>query len=163
MPSQEIEEKTETEYLKNLFLALKFARNERFVLKDWPNVLTFGKPFYRSDREGILLQTLTLYVTNFYKMTEAQVKELSKQLPQAERDWIDAIPEIFGRKWKEEGLREGREEGREKGREETAHAITIKTIQKFPDWSDAAIAEFVGVAHKYVQQVRCELAEKKQG
>ena len=179
IPPQEIEEKVETEYLKNLFLALKFARNERFAMKDWPNVLTFGKPFYRSDREGILLQTLTLYVTNFYKMTEAQVKELSKQLPKAERDWIDAIPEIFGRKWKEEGLRKGYEEGKEKGLKEgmekgmeegmekgmarTAHAIIIKSIQKFPDWSDAAIAEFVGVTHKFVQQVRRELAEKKQG
>ncbi len=91
-------------------------------------------------------------------MTEAQVKELSKQLPKGERDWIDAIPEIFGRKWKEEGLREGLREGRE----EKDHAITIKTIQKFPDWSDAEVAEFVGVTHKFVQQVRRELAKKKQ-
>jgi len=159
MPTQEIEEKTETEYLKNLFLALKFARIERFVLKKWPNVLTFGKPFYQSDREGILLQTLTLYVTNFYKMTEAQVKELSKQLPKGERDWIDAIPEIFGRKWKEEGLQEGLQEGMQQGMVKTTHAITIKTIQKFPDWSDAEVAEFIGVTHKYVQQVRRELAK----
>lgn len=124
-------------------------------------------------------------------MKETQVKELNKQLPEAERDWIDAIPEIFGRKWKEEGLRkgyeegmhkgreEGREEGREKGREEgreegmekgvekgmeeTTHAITIKTIQKFPDWSNAEVSEFVGVTEKYVQQVRRKLAKKKQG
>ena len=60
IPLQEIEEKVETEYLKNLFLALKFARSGRFALKEWPNVLTFGKPFYRSDREGILFQTNTL-------------------------------------------------------------------------------------------------------
>jgi len=171
IPPQEIEEKVETEYLKNLFLALKFARNGRFALKEWPNILTFGKPFYRNNREGILLQTLTLYVLNIYNMKEAQVKELSRQLPQAERDWIDAIPEIFGKKWKEEGLRKGYEEGKEKGLKEgmekgmerTTHVITIKTIQKFPDWSDAAIAEFEGVTHKFVQQLRRELAENKQG
>ena len=175
IPPEEIEEKVETEYLKNLFLALKFARNERFAQKIWPNILTFGKPFYRNDREGILLQTLTLYVFNFYNMTEAQVKELNKQLPQAERDWIDAIPEIFGRKWKEEGLRKGYEEGMEKGMEKgiekgmekgmekTTHAIAIKTIQKFPDWSDAEVAGFVGVSVEFVQQVCRELAKTKQG
>jgi predicted transposase YdaD len=191
IPPQEIEEKEETEYLKNLFLALKLARSESFVLHDWPNILTFGKPFYQNNREGILLQTLTLYVFNLYNMTKNQVKELNKQLPEAERDWIDAIPEIFGRKWKEEGLREGYKEGMHKGRaegmqkgiaegiekgiaegiekgiekgmEETTHAITIKTIQKFPNWSNAEVSEFVGATEKYVQKVRRELTKVKQG
>lgn len=137
-------------------MALKLARSDRFVLKKWPNILTFGKPYYRNDREGILLQTLTLYVYNFYNMTEAQSKELHNQLPKAERDWIDAIPELFGRKWKEDGLREGIEKGIEK----TTHAITIKTIQKFPDWSDEAVAEFVDVTIQFVKKVRRELANK---
>jgi hypothetical protein len=170
IPSEEIEEKVASEYVKNLFLALKFARNKKFTLENWPNILTFGKPFYRNTREGILLQTLTLYILNFYNMTESQVKDLNQQLPPAERDWIDSIPEIFGRKWKEKGLKEGRKEGKELGKiegkiegrkegmEETNHAITIKSIQKFPDWSDAEIAEFVGVTAEYVQQVRKELA-----
>ena len=118
-----------------------------------PNILTFGEPYYQNDREGILLQTLTLYLFNLLDMTEAQVKKLNKQLPEPERDWIDAIPEIFGKKWKEEG--------RQEGRQETTLAITIKAIQKFPDWSDAEIADFVGTTDKYVQQVRRELAKKK--
>lgn len=173
MSPRDIEEKVESDYLKNLFLALKFAQNRRLLQENWPNIFTFGKSFYRSNREGILLETLTLYVFNLYDMTEAQVKELNKQLPEAERERIDAIPEIFGRRWKEEGLRkgleegrekgleEGREKGREEGREEKSHAITIKTIQKFPDWSNAEIAEFVGVTDEFVQQVRLELSIKK--
>lgn len=67
-------------------------------------------PFYLNNREGIPLQTLTLYVFKLYDMTEAQVKKLNKQLPEPERNWIDAIPEIFGEKWKKEGLRKGLEE-----------------------------------------------------
>ena len=98
-------------------------------------------------------------------MTEAQVKKLNKQLPEPERDWIGAIPEIFGKKWKEEGRAQGRHEGRQEGfqegRQETTHAITIKAIQKFPDWSDAELADFVGATDKYVQQVRRELTKKK--
>ena len=173
MTLQEIDGNLESEYLKNLFLALKFARNKKLILKNWPNILTFGEPFYRNNREGILLQTLTLYLFNLLDMTEAQVKQLNKQLPEPERDWIDAIPEIFGKKWKEEGLRKGLEEGRKKGREEgreegrieerekTTHAITINLIQKFPDWSDTQIAELVGVTEQFVQQVRRELAKTK--
>ena len=172
-PPQEIENKLESEYLRNLFLALKFARNERLMLKNWQNILTFGKPFYRNNREGILLQTLTLYVFNLYDMTEVQVKKLNTQLPEPERDWIDAIPEIFGRKWKEEGLRKGHEEGlqqglqegmekgMEKGREETTHVIAIKMIQKFPDWSNVEIAKLVGVTDKFVQQLRRKLAKEQ--
>ncbi len=75
--------------------------------------------------------------------------------------WIDAIPEIFGEKWKKEGLKKGHEEGLEKGREETTYAITIKMVQRFPDWSNAKIAEFVGVTDKFVQQVRRKLAKEK--
>ena len=149
MPPKEIEDKVESEYLKNLFLALKFARNEGMILGNWPNILTFGEPYYRNDREGILLQTLTLYLFNLLDMTEAQVKKLNKQLPEPERDWIDAIPEIFGKKWKEEG------------RQETTHAITIKAIQKFPDWSDAEIAGFVDVTVAFVQQLRLEITTSK--
>ena len=33
-------------------------------------------------------------------------------------------------------------------------------IQKFPDWSNAEIAELVGVTDKFVQGVRRELAKK---
>ena len=57
--------------------------------------------------------------------------------------------EIFGRKWKEEG------------REETTHAFTIRMLQKFPDWSDAEIAELVGVTTVFVEEVRLELSKKK--
>ena len=115
----------------------------------------------RKKRRKQVLQTLTLYFFNLFNMTEAQVKKLNKQLPEPERDWIDAIPAIFGKKWKEEGLEQGREQGREEGREETTHAFTIRMLQKFPDWSNAEIAELVGVTTVFVEEVRLELSKKK--
>jgi len=141
--------------------ALKFARNDKLILENWLNILTLGQPSYQNTREGILLQTLTLYIFNLFDMTEAKVKTLNKQLPEPERDWIDAIPEIFGRKWKEEGLRKGLEEGREQGREQAAHAFTVKMIPKFPELTDADIAELVDVTDKFVQRVRREVTEKQ--
>ncbi|MBK8965647.1 MAG: Rpn family recombination-promoting nuclease/putative transposase [Lewinellaceae bacterium] len=169
---QEIEEKTESEYLKNLFLSLKLSHDKGSVLKNWPNILTFGESEYRNDREGILLQTLTLYIFNLFAMTDTQVKTLNEHLPEPERDWIDAIPEIFGEKWKKKGLREGRKEGRKEGRiegkiegkiegrQETALAITCNMLRKFPEWSDNEIAEIVDVDVTFVQNARQKLTEK---
>ncbi|MCK6695537.1 MAG: hypothetical protein L6Q97_25965, partial [Thermoanaerobaculia bacterium] len=77
---------------------------------------------------------------------------LNEQLPDPERDWMDSIPEIFGEKWEKKGQK--------RGRAETTRAFTLKTLQKFPDWSDAEVAEFVGVTAEYVQQMRRELAKK---
>lgn len=157
MPPQAVEEKVESEFVKNLFLALKFARNEELIREYWQKILTFGKPFYDYNREGILLQTLTVYLFNQIDMTEAQVKTLNKQLPDPERDWIDAIPEVLGKKWKEAGLKEGRQEGRQ----ETTRAITIKMIQKFPNLSNGEIAELVGLTAQFVQKIRKEIATKQ--
>jgi hypothetical protein len=42
-----------------------------------------------------LLQTLTLYILNFYNMTESQVKDLNQQLPPAERDWTYSSTIVF--------------------------------------------------------------------
>lgn len=173
IPPQEIENKVETEYLKNLFLALKFARKKEQILQNWPNILTFGKPDYRNTRAGILLQTLTVYLFTVSDMTDAQIKQLNQQLPEPERDWLDALPEVFGRKWKEKGLREGRKEGlkeglkegrlegREEGRKESALTFVNNLIQNFPDMSDAEIAKLAGVTESFVQAVRREQAEKK--
>lgn len=106
-------------------------------------------------------------------MTHAKFKELNKALPETERDWIDAIPEVLGEKWKKKGLREGRAEGRiigraegraeglEAGRMEEKRLLAIKTIQKFPEWTDAEIAEFVGVSLELVQQIRAEIADNR--
>ena len=135
------------------------------MFKNWPNILTFGEPSYESDREGILLQTLTLYIFNLFDMTEAQVKKLNKQLPEPEMKWINTIPEIFGEPWKQEGLRQGIEKGIEKGieqgREENIREITIKMLKQFPDWSDTKIAELVGSTEDTVRQIRQNLLDEK--
>ena len=120
-------------------------------------IFTFGVSSSKGTRDKILFQTLRFYVFNMHRMPETDVKVLNQQLPDPERDWMDSIPEIFGEKWKKKGLREGRKEGRE----EKNRTFTLITIQKFPDWTDAEVAEFVGVTVEYVQQMRQELAKGK--
>jgi hypothetical protein len=148
IPLQTIGEKTETEHLRNLFMALKLARDQQQVIDNWEKVFNFDSAFHHEDRDKILLQTLTLYIFNIFDMSKTQIKELNKQLPEPEHSWIDAIPEIFGEKWREEG------------REESNRNFTAKIIQKFPTWSDSEVAEFVGVTVSFVQKARRDLSHK---
>ena len=46
----------------------------------------------------------------------------------------------------------------EKGIEIRDRAFTLRTIKKFPHWSDAEVSEFVGVPEAYVRQLRLEAA-----
>ncbi len=131
----------------------------------------------------MFFQTLTLYIYIVSGMSQGEIKTLSTQLSEAENSWVDAIPEIFGEKWKqvglrkgrrqgfkkgiekgiekgrEEGLSEGLEKGIEKGREEAIEAIVKKIMLKFPQWSDAEVAAFLDAEEVYVKQLRRILEE----
>lgn len=173
VPQQVIEDKQENEYLTNLFLALKFARNKEWIKENSKKITTFGEPLYQDDRESLLIQTLVFYIIKVTKMTQSETKALTQQLPEPSRKIVEIAREIFGDEiprfvmdgWREKFDREVREEireeGREEGREETTHAITLKTLQRFPDWTDTEVAGFVGVTAEYVQQMRRELAKGK--
>ena len=185
MPEKRIEEKQESEYLRNLFIALKYSRNKQWIKQNKEKIITFGEPFYLDNREGILLQVLMAYLFKVTNMTSVEYKELKQGLPKPPQQVIDFIHEIFGdevprfirEEWEEEarkkgmekgieegiakGMEKGMENGMEKGIESRDKAFTLKTLQKFPDWSDTEVAEFVGVAVEYVQQRRRELAKSK--
>ncbi len=71
----------------------KFTKENFALTNDYSARLRLKKSIFKQatqTKKAVFTTLLTTY---------AQVKELSKQLPKAERDWIDAIPEIFGRKW----------------------------------------------------------------
>jgi hypothetical protein len=151
---KEIDGKRGGLHLNKLFLALKLARDKHMMFDNWGKILTFGGELVEKDRVAILLQTLILYVYNLHDMTDAQVKELNKQLPDSEQDLFNAIPEIFGRKWREEGMEAGVAKGWKEGMENASQSFTINMIKKFPNWSDKEIAELVGVAEDFVKTMR---------
>lgn len=157
MPPGAIFDRPKSEFLRNLFLALKISHDKELSVDNWKKVLNFGSPSHQDDRDRILFQTLTLCIVTIFDMPATEIKALSKELPEPENSWVDAIPEIFGQKWKKQGLREGRAEGRT----ETIRDFTLKTIQKFPNWTDAEVADFVGTSEEYVQHVRQELVDEK--
>ncbi|MCE7925733.1 MAG: hypothetical protein DYG98_21995 [Haliscomenobacteraceae bacterium CHB4] len=165
MPPGAIIDRPKSEFLRNLFLALKFSRDKELTVDNWKKILNFGSPFYQDDRDRILFQTLTLYIVTIFNMSSTDIKALSKKLPKPENSWVDGIPEIFIREWKKQRLKEIRKEvraeGRAEGRAETIHTFILKTIQKFPGWSDAEVASFVGTTVEYVQHVRQELVGGK--
>ena len=103
-------------------------------------------------------------------MSSVEYKELKQGKPKPSQIVIDFIHEVFGdeiprfireeleEEAKKKGWKKGMEQGMEKGMEIRNRAITLKTIEKFPNWSDAEVAEFVGVSEEYVRQLRKEFA-----
>lgn len=144
--------------LRNLFLAFKFAGHLEQIRRYWTEILSFRTARPDTDRDRILHQTLTLYLVTLYDMQPTEVQALSESLPETERDWVDEIPAIFGKKWRREGQREGRAKGRAEGRaeekKEQQREFTTRTIRTFPDWSNEQVAEFVGVPVELVRQIR---------
>ncbi len=112
---EDIHAKIESEYLRNLFLALKLSRNAELARKNWKKIFTFGGVLENEVRAQMFFKTLTLYIYIVSGMSQGEIKTLSTQLSEAENSWVDAIPEIFGEKWKREGLRKGRRQGFKKG------------------------------------------------
>ncbi len=150
-------QKRESEILRNLFLALKVARNETLVRENWKKILAFGVRITQDNREKILFQSLTPYLVKLFDMPQSEIKNLSKELPDAENSWVDAIPEIFGERWKKAGRKEGRKEGIELRNRNFSRT----TIQRLPDWSDEEAASFVGVSVEYVALIRQEMARQQ--
>ena len=97
---EDIHAKIESEYLRNLFLALKLSRNAELTRKNWKKIFTFGSVLENEVRAQMFFQTLTLYIYIVSGMSQGEIKTLSTQLSEAENSWVDAIPEIFGEKWK---------------------------------------------------------------
>lgn len=181
MPEQTIEEKPESTYLSNLFLALKSSRDKKTIQKNLKKIITFGETSYPDDRTEMLFQSLVFYIIKITDMTQREFKDVKQQQSDHHRKIVEIAREIFGdeiprflkeewkeqylKEWKEqylkEGLDEGRKEGIEKGRKEgiegKAREFTINTIHKFPNWSDEEIAELVGVKKDFVQKIRLEL------
>ncbi|MDX2134010.1 MAG: hypothetical protein SFV52_04465 [Saprospiraceae bacterium] len=160
-------------------MALKLSRNAELARKNWKKIFTFGFSLENEVRAQMFFQTLTLYIYIVSGMSQGEIKTLSTQLSETENSWVDAIPEIFGEKWKraglrkgrrqgfkkgiekgrEEGLSEGLEKGIEKGREEAFEEIVKKIMLKFPQWSDAEVAAFLDAEEGDVKQLRRILEE----
>ena len=94
----------------------------------------------------------TFHTIKFYDMTKAEIKYLTKHMPESSRQVVtfglelfgDDVPYIFKDKWREEGG------------EEVTKVFTTKILQKFPEWSDVEVAEFIGVTEDYVNQLRSD-------
>ncbi len=114
-PQQLIFQKRESELLRNLFLALKLTRDEALIRRNWKKIFTFEVRIFQDNRKIILFQSLTLYLVKLFDMPQTEIKNLSKELPDTENSWVDAIPEIFGEKWKKAGMRKGMKIGIEQG------------------------------------------------
>lgn len=98
-------------------------------------------------------------------MTNEDMEKPSRRLPKEILEILKSIPPILMEDFKQagweagwiKGFAEGYAEGYKEGKTEEIKASTLKTIRKFPDWSDKEVADFLEATVAYVRGVRKEL------
>lgn len=146
MSTDEIWEKKESEYVRNLFLALKLSKKENFLDENLKKVLTFGLLTDNEDRGRILFQTLTLYLINKFDMSQENIQTIKKGIAEDEERWFEYVSEVFGKKWKVEGRKEGLQEA--------SHRFVKRLIEKYPALNNAEIAELADLTEEQVAHIR---------
>lgn len=179
---EEILQKPRSNYLKSLFILLKFARNLPQLWQYLPIVRAALQEKMSDERTPMLGQSISLYVVKMLEMKKIKTAEWMKNVPpQTLKAYLELIEE-FGqglafeeemeeirKKWREQGLQEGLQEGRQEGRQEgieigaqeAKKTVVVNLLHAFPDLSDADIAKLASTSEEVVAQICQQLAEEK--
>ena len=161
-PIQVIED-LHTNYLKNLFLSLKFAWEQEYIRQYWTKIFRFGNDISDTDRVNLLTNILFQYIIRVSQFSEPEIIELNDSLKVSNiMTTYDTIVKNATERGIQQGVSLGMEKGIEKGIEKGAELqkimLTIKTMTTFPSLTDQEIADFVEEDISFVEQIRKELA-----
>lgn len=144
--------------LRNVLLAFKHARENKYLRQHFREVLIFVSE--TADMEMLLglFQATFLYIQQVTSLNKRDIMELIQTLPPAyEQRAKTAYEQIFEEgleKGLEKGRKEGIEKGIEKGRMEGIEILLIAFLKKNPDWSDERVASNFDIPAKTVKKVR---------
>lgn len=128
--------------LRNIFLALKYGRNEKYVATYWEKIIIFA-PEKRNDSIHFnLFQATVLYLNRISPQFNNNIKNMNAALSSAEQEVIKPyLVELY-----EQGIEKGIEQGIEK--------TVLLFLKKNADWTDEQIARTFDVKKEWVQQLR---------
>lgn len=149
----------QTSYFTNTLYLLKHQREKKFILAHLKEVFMNKEQYLVTEEGQLFIKTMLHYLTKTNKFGKKEKEYLMKHI--FETDIADIDPNNIDNTYDEllyegyqKGMKEGEEKGREEGREGKENRLIIKTIQKFPNWTDKEVAEFVEVSVKKVREVR---------
>jgi predicted transposase/invertase (TIGR01784 family) len=139
--------------LRNILLAMKYSRDEKYLRENWKKIIIFAPEFRNTGEHREIFQATVIYMSRVSTVFNENITEMEKALSQAE--YSDVKPYIIQlyENWLNQGLEKGMQKGLEKG--------FIKALSTFikqnPDWSDRQIAKSFDVQEDLVKEVRASV------
>ena len=184
----QIEQLESSDYLRMMLLTFKFARDWRQLAGHFRAMAPVVEMALEEERGRLVLRSWIFYLENMLIMNEAEFDDFKgkvspdayeaflmlKKMAEGSKfgeDWKKAADEYFEEKARREGmerglqrgLQEGLQQGLQQGMSAKTRTFVINLLKKFPDWSDAEIAEIAETTEEEVAQLRQSLTKNGSG
>lgn len=151
--------------LRNIFLALKFSRNEAYLNENWKKILIFAPIYHQDFNLQVIIKLTLLYMVSVSKTVQNKLENPATVMTVEEEEMV--LPYVFEKyrlKYKEEGLEEGKKKGMKEGKEEGLKEglkegmvkIIMKFIERNPEMPDTDIAAYFEVEPELVLTARAK-------
>ena len=125
--------------LKNVFLALKYSRNEKYLKQNWKKVIIFASEFKDDEAYHYIIQATITYMISVSKTVEQNLEKMDTVLSPEETVMVRPF---FIEKYFQDGKQAG------------MLLLLHKFIQHNPNMSDQDIAQSFDVDIKLVKMAR---------
>jgi hypothetical protein len=147
--------------LRNIFLAFKYSRNEKYLEEHWKKVIIFAAQTAENSSLNIIIKATFLYMVHVSQTVSKKSKNIENELePDEKASLLPFIPEFFVEsftKGRAEGIAEGEKRGEKKGEKKGMEKMLFAYIAKNPTLSDLQIAESFDIEVAFVQRLRKKL------
>ena len=129
-------------FLLNTLLALKHSRDKKYILENVSNLFIGGEIHITTEQGRQFIRVINTYIFQASSFNEKELNLYHESFPKSLKDIAMSTYDMLINKGKKQGLEEG-------------IGLVIKSmISKYPDYSDAKIAEMTGVAMAVVAKIR---------
>jgi hypothetical protein len=129
--------------LRNILLALKYSRDEKYLRENWKKVIIFATKFKTDKSYFFVIQSTITYMVNISKTVQQNLSNIDSVLTSNEQEMVRPF---FLQKY----IQEGRQEGRVEGLVIAIH----KFMKKNPNMGVKQVAELFEVEIEIVEQAR---------
>ncbi len=136
--------------LRNIFLAFKYGRNEKYLAEHWKKVIIFAAQTAKNSTLNIIIKATFLYMVHISQTVSKKSKNIENELePDEKGSLLPFIPEFLVDSFKK-GMEKGEKRGEKRGMEKLLRAY----IAKNPMLSDQQIADSFDIEVAFVQRLR---------
>jgi hypothetical protein len=127
--------------LRNIFLAFKYSRNEKYLAEHWKKVIIFAAQTVKNSPLNIIVKATFFYMVHVSQTVSKKAKNYETEFTPEEQRSLPFIPEFLADSYN-------------KGKAEGKVEVLLVYIAKNPMQSDKQIADIFDIEVSFVQQLR---------